>query len=262
MNEFVFSFIIGAIGAFVVYWYIRFKYVLPLEGRARRLEKSCDRFTAFSREVLDHIYIPESVEHYGEITSYYLIKIHKVFPDSSMLVFETSEGRWKLINYLKNFKTEPKLMTGCKLEVFDRCAADGSTVRLDSVSVETDPAAAELFRVFGIRAAIAVPFMQTGGRAKRILVFGDSAPGHFDAAGQYLGFVTAQLNAIYKISEKVFSGKKENEQLKSELSAVLRELDMAGSRLIQRAKERHALYEVVNKVTGAERTSSPAPPPS
>lgn len=253
MNEFVFSFILAAVGAFAVYWYIKFKYVLPLEGRARGLAKAFDRFTAFAREVLDHIYIPESVENYGDITSYYLIKIHKVFPDSSMLVFEASQDRWKLINYLKNFKTEPKLLTGYKLELFDRCAEEGSVVRLDSVSGETDPGAAELFRVFGIGAAMAVPFMQAGGRARRILVFGDSGPGQFDSAGQYLRFVASQLNAIYKTSEKVFAGRKENDQLKSELNAVLRELDMAGSRLIQRARERKALYEVVTKVTGEEK---------
>ncbi len=253
MNEFVFSLILASVGAFAVYWYLKFKYVLPLESRARRLGNEFDRFTAFSREVLDHSYIPESVEHYGEIVNYYLIKVHKVFPDSSILVFEAAEDRWKLINYLKNFKAEPKLMTGCKWELFDRCAADGETVRLDSASGEPDPAAAELFRVFGIRAALAVPFMQTGGRARRILVFGDSGDGLFDTAGQYLRFVAFQLNAIYKTSEKIFSGKKENDQLKSELHAVLRELDMAGSRLIRGAKERKALYEVVTKVSGEEK---------
>ena len=253
MNEFVFSLILASVGAFAVYWYIKFKYVLPLEGRSRRLEKALDNFTAFSRDVLDHIYIPESVEHYGDITNYYLIKIHKVFPECSMLVFEASEDRWKLIKYLKKFTTEPKLVTGYKWEVFDKCAAAGSIVRLDSASGETDAGAAELFRVFGIRAALAVPFMEDGGRARRILVFGDSGTGHFDSAGHYLRFVTAQLNAIYKTSEKLFSGKKENTQLKSELNAVLKELDVAGSRLIQRAKERHALYEVVTKVTGEEK---------
>ncbi|MFA6433405.1 MAG: ATP-binding protein [Elusimicrobiales bacterium] len=253
MNEFVFSLILAAVGVFALYWYIKFKYILPLEGDARRLGKELDRFTAFSREVLDHIYIPESVEHYGDITSYYLIKVHKVFPDSSMLVFEASEGRWKLINYLKNFRTEPRLMTGYHWPVLDRCAAAGEIVRLDTVSGETDPDAVELFRVFGIRAALAVPFMQAGGLAGRILVFGAPGPGQLDAAAQYLRFVTAQLNAIYRISEKVVSGRKENDQLKSELTAVVKELDMAGSRLIQRAKERKALYEVVTRVTGEEK---------
>ncbi len=253
MDQFVFSLILGAAGAFAVYWYIKFRHVLPLEARARRLESDLDRFTDFSREVLDHIYIPESVEHYGEITSFYLIKIHKVFPDSSILVFEFCDGQWKLINYLKNFKTEPKLMTGYKWEVFDKCAADGGMVRLDAAALQAGPGAAELLSIFGIRAAIAAPFMQAGGKAKRILLFSGARPGQLDPAGQYLRFVVAQLNAVYKISEKAFSAKKEIEQLKGELNAVVKELDMAGSRLIRGAKERKALYEVVTKVTGEEK---------
>jgi len=271
MDQFIFSLILAAAGSFAVYWYIKFRHVLPLESRARRLEKDLDRFTTFSREVLEHLYIPESVEHYGEITNYYLIKIHKVFPDSSMLVFEASDGQWKLINYLKNFKTEPKLMTGYKWEILDKCAADGGVAALDVSALEAGPGAAELLRIFGIRTAIAAPFMQAGGEAKRILLFGDASRERGETAGdafgadagadtdnvhpaeQYLRFVAAQLNAVYKISEKVFSGRKEVEQLKSELNAVVKELDMAGSRLIRGAKERKALYEVVTKVTGEEK---------
>ena len=270
MSQFVFLLVIAAVAAFAVYWHIKFNHVLPLESRARGLEQAFDRFTAFSREVLDHIYVPESVEHYGDITNYYLIKLHKIFPDSSMLVFEASEDRWKLINYLKSFKTEPRLMTAYKWEVFDRCALNGELIHIDPAALENDPDAAELFRIFGIKSAIAAPFMQAGGQAGRVIMFGDAGAGRFKLAGelssvsgqngarlhpaeQYLRFVVAQLNAIYKTSEKILSGKKENDQLKSELAAVVRELDMAGSRLIRGAKERKALYEVVNKVTGDEK---------
>lgn len=252
MNEFVFALILAAAGSFAVYWYIKFRYVLPLEGRSRKIETNLSRFTAFAREVLDHIYIPESEEHYGDITGYYLLKIQKVFPESTILVFEAAQDQWKLIYYLKNLKTGPKRLSGEKWEVFDRCAADGSSARLDSVSGADDPCAAELFRAFGIRSFMAVPFMQADGRARHILVFGDAGAGDMDAAGDYLRFVASQLNAIYRISGKIFSGRKENEQLKNELNAVLKELDMAGSRLIQRARERKALYEVVNRVTGEE----------
>jgi signal transduction histidine kinase len=269
MDQFIFSFTLVVLCAFLMYWYIKFGYILPIERRTSDIEKAFSNFTSFSREVLEHIYVPESVEHYGDIANYYLVKIHKVFPDSSILVFEFSESRWKLINYLKNFKTEPKLMTAYQLGVFDKCAADGELVRLDRGVLESSPDAAALFRIFGIGSAIAVPFMQTGGQARRILLCGNPSPGRFDASGApssgaeriggrvhpeepYLRFVAAQLNAVNKTSEKLLSAGKEREQLRIELNAVLRELDMAGSRLIRGAKERKALYEVVTKVSGEE----------
>ena len=54
-------------GVFAVYWYIKFRHVLPLRP-AHRLENDLDRF-AFSRKCWT-IFIPESVEHYGEITNF------------------------------------------------------------------------------------------------------------------------------------------------------------------------------------------------
>ncbi|OGR63248.1 MAG: hypothetical protein A2X31_11125 [Elusimicrobia bacterium GWB2_63_22] len=75
----------------------------------------------------------------------------------------------------------------------------------------------------------------------------------FEAAQPYLRFVASQLTSISKVSDKVFALKKETDHLKEEVNAVVKELDVAGSRLIQRAKERKALYEVVTKVTGPEK---------
>jgi len=63
-------------------------------------------------------------------------------------------------------------------------------------------------------------------------------------------FVASQLSSISKVSDQVFALKKETETLKNEVNAVAKELDVAGSRLIQRARERKALYEVVTSVTG------------
>jgi len=255
MDQIVFSLTLTVFCAFLVYWYIRFALILPLEGRTRETERSFARFTAFSREMMDHVYVPESAEHYGDIVNYYMVKLHKAFPDSSMLVFESSEGRWKLINYLKNFKAEPKLMTSYQLDVFDKCASDGEPVRMERASLDGSSEVEALFDSFGIVSGVAVPFMQGGGQARRILLYCDPCAGRRDGSypeEPYLRFIAAQLNAIHKTSDKLVAARKEQEQLRGELNAVLRELDMAGSRLIRGAKERKALYEVVTKVTGEE----------
>lgn len=253
MNELVVALAVGGVGAFAAYWYIKFRFTLPLEARSRDLSRVFAGFTSFSREVLDHIYIPDSIEHYGDITSYYLMKLHKLFPDSSMLVFERSGGEWKLINYLKNFKTEPKLMTSYKWNVFDKAAGDTEIVRLENLAAGPEGGVAELFRIFDVKAAVLCPFMHSGAQAGRMLVFGGARRDFFDPAEPYLHFVVAQLNAVYKISEKLVFLKKENDQQKSELNAVVRELNTTGTRLIQRTRERKALYEVVTLGAGDEK---------
>ncbi|MCX5786701.1 MAG: ATP-binding protein [Elusimicrobia bacterium] len=252
MNYFIPVLVLGAVLGFAVYWYIKFRFLLPVESRLKGYERAFSGFMAFSKEILDHTYIPDSLEHYGDITNYYLIKLHKLFPDSSMLVFEKEEGGWKLINYLKNFKVEPKLMSSCNWAALDSSARHGETIRLDSISGAGS--SAELLAVFDIQAAVICPFMPSAPEGyQRLLVFGARTPADFELAETHLQFIALQLNSVFKIKERVFALKKETDHLKAELNAVVRELDMAGSRLIQRAKERKALYEVVTKVTGSEK---------
>jgi signal transduction histidine kinase len=250
LNELIGAGALGAAGAFSAYWYLKFRAVLPIESRLRAAQKSFADFTSFTRETMERAYAPEHPEHYGDITNYYLIKLHKVFPDSSMLVFEKGPGQWKLVNYLKHFKVEPKLLTSYKWSAFDRSSAEGELLRFDDFRAGDYQGVEELFSVFDIRAVLMCPFKPAGGAAERLVVFGAASPASFEAAQPYLRFVTGQLSSISKVSDKVFTLRKETEHLKSEVSAVVKELDVAGSRLIQRARERKALYEVVTKAAG------------
>ncbi len=249
-NELIAAGVIGTAGAFGAYWFLKFKYVLPMERGLNLSRKTLSDFTLFTRETMERAYAPEQPEHYGDITNYYLIKLHKAFPDSSMLVFEKGLGQWRLVNYLKHFKVEPKLIASYKWSAFDRSAADGEILRFDDVKTGDYREMEELFSVFDIKSALLCPFRPAGGGEERLILFGAAVPASFEAAQPYLRFVASQLTAISRVSDKVFSLKKETDHLKNEVSAVVKELDVAGTRLIQRARERKALYEVVTKVTG------------
>lgn len=241
---------LGAAGAFGAYWYLKFRDVLPMESSLHSSQKALLDFTAFTRETMERAFAPEQPEHYGDITSYYLMKLHKAFPDSSILLFEKEPGQWRLVNYLKYFKAEPKLLTSYKWSAFDRSSVEGELLRFDDVRAGDHQGVDELFSVFGVKSALMCPFRPAAGAPERLILFGAAGPSFFDAAQPYLRFIASQLSSISKVSDKVFSLKKEADQLKNEVNAVVKELDVAGSRLIQRARERKALYEVVTKVTG------------
>lgn len=242
--------VLGGAGAFGAYWYLKFRDVLPMERSLRAAQKSLSDFTGFTREAMERAYAPEHPEHYGDITNYYLIKLHKAFPDSSILLFEKGDGQWRLVNYLKHFRAEPKLLTSYKWSAFDRSSADGELLRFDDARAGDFAGVEELFSIFGIASVLLCPFRPAAGAAERLILLGAGAPACFDSAQPYLRFVASQLTSIAKVSDKLIALKKDTEQLKSEMNAVVKELDVAGTRLIQRAKERKALYEVVSKVTG------------
>jgi len=253
LQELVGAGVLGAAGAFGAYWLLKFRDVLPKEAALRASQKALGDFTTFTRETMERAYAPEQPEHYGDITNYYLIKLHKAFPDSSILLFEKGAGQWRLVNYLKHFKAEPKLLTSYKWSALDRSSAEGELLRFDDVRAGDYAGMEELFSIFGIKAALMCPFRPAAGAPERLILFGAPSPAPFDTAQPYLRFVASQLSSISRVSDKLFSLKKEADQLKSEVNAVVKELDVAGSRLIQRAKERKALYEVVTKAAGPDK---------
>ncbi len=250
LSELIGAGVLGAAGAFGAYWYLKFRHVLPAESELRASRRAMADFSAFARETMERAYAPEQVEHYADIVNYYLIRLHKAFADSSILLFEKGEGQWTLVNYLKHFKAEPKLLTSYKWSAMDRSSAEGELLRFEDVRAGDYQAVEELFSVFGIRSVMMCPFKPAGAAPERLILFGAPGPAAFDAAQPYLRFVASQLSSISKVSDKVFTLKKEADHLKEEVDAMVKELDVAGSRLIQRARERKALYEVVTKVTG------------
>jgi signal transduction histidine kinase len=253
LSELVGAGILGATGAFGAYWYLKFRDVLPMESALRASQRALHDFTSFTRDTMERAYAPEQPEHYGDIANYYLIKLHKVFPDSCLLVFEKGDGQWRLVNYLKHFKAEPKLLTSYKWSAFDRSLADGELLRFDDARAGDYQGVAELFSIFDIRSALICPFKPAAGAPERLILLGAPTPAAFDTAQPYLRFVASQLSSISKVSDRVFALKKESDHLRQEVDAMVKELDVAGSRLIQRARERKALYEVVTKAAGPDK---------
>ncbi len=250
MNEIITQLGILVVVSFVVYWFVKFKFVLPLETKLTLTNKTFSAFTSFSKDLLEHIYVPDTVEHYTDIVNYYLIKLHNVLPESNMLVFEKVDEQWKLINYFKNFKHEPKIMAGYTWDIFDKAAQEKDLIRVNISQSYEDVSIVQLLKTFDIKLITICPFMWKVSNHKRLLIIGHEEEKKPEEINHYLKLLILHINAIYKVSEKNIVLKKENTQLRNEINAVLKELDMAGTKLIQRAKERKALYEVVTKITG------------
>ena len=164
--------VLGAAGALGAYWYLKFRHVLPMEISLRTSQKALADFTVFTRETMERAFAPEQAEHYSDITNYYLIKLNKAFPESSILLFEKGAGQWLLINYLKHFKAEPKLLTSYKWSAFDRSSADGELLRFDDVRAGDYQGVEELFSVFAIRSALMCTFKPAAGAPERLILFG------------------------------------------------------------------------------------------
>lgn len=244
---------------FAVYWTVKFCVVLPAEAKLTKLNKDSESFVSFSRDLLENTYFPESSEHYKDIVNYYMVKINKVFPGSTIFVFEREGEAWKLATFLRSSKSEVNVMSVYKWDVFDRAASYGDLTHVNLESAKKNRSGTiEFFKDLETENLIIFPFMNSEKGYERLFILGlGGDEEELRRADVYLKFFFLHINSIYRVSAKNILLKKENEHLHNELNALLKELDAAGSRLIQRTKERKALKQVVTYVVGRRDIANP-----
>ncbi len=244
MNTALFSIITGLAFSFAVYWYLKFKYLLPIEKKVSYIDTIYSKFKDFSLEVSKHSYIPESVEEFSDIISHHLTKLHSFFPDTYSAVFEKDPNKdsWHITHSLSMKKINSSSLSSFVYGLFNKCLNSNDILFID----ETD----ENFENLNFKCIAIFPFSTVDKKIVKIILVGVNDKDEFYLISPYVKYLSANLSAYYKIYERNIKLKSENEQLKRELNAVLKELDMTGSRLIKKARERKAIYDVVSVSKG------------
>lgn len=244
MTEMVFALSSGIVFSFGVYWYLKFKHILPIEKKVFYIDAVYSRFREFSLEISRQSYIPETLEEFSELINHHLIKLHSFFPSIAAAVFERENKKeiWKISHAVAGEKINSSNLGPFVYGLFNKCLNDGDILLID----ETD----KNFEGLEFKSLALFPFVTDDKKVVKIIMIGISDKSEFQVLAHYVKYLSANLSAHYKIYERNMRLKRENEQLKRELNAVLKELDMAGSRLIRKAKERKAIYDVVSMSKG------------
>lgn len=227
--------------SFIVYWYIKFKYVLPIEKKINFIDESYYKFQEFSRDISKYNYIPENIDQFNDFLNHILIKFHSFFTDTFVFIFETTEGEWKLSWALSNEKIDFGEKWNLLFNIFNKSINENDLILMTDLgaTLQTD----------SFKDAVIFPIILTAEKIDKLIFIGFGKSINSASVLPYVKYISMQLNLFYKLYEKVSNLKKENLKLKSELDTMMKELDMAGSRLIKKARERKALYEIVSKVT-------------
>lgn len=244
MTEILFSLSFGLALSFAVYWYLKFRYILPIEKKIFYIDAVYSRFRDFSLEISRQSYIPESLEEFSEVINHHLIKLHSFFPNTSAAVFEkdSKSDSWRIAHLVSAEKINSSSLGPFVYGLFNKCLNDNDILLID----ETD----KNFEGLDFKCLALFPFSTADKKVARVIMVGVSEKEEFHALAPYIKYLSANLTAYYRIYERNMRLRAENDQLKRELNAVLKELDMAGSRLIKKAKERKAIYDVVSMSKG------------
>lgn len=244
MMEFIFSISFGIVLSFAVYWYVKFKYVLPIEKKVSYLDHIYTRFREFSGEILKQSYIPERIEEFSELINHHLIKLHSFFPFICAVVFEKEEKNdsWKISHLIGEERINSSNLGTFVYGLFNKCLNGNDILLIDEIDKNFDGLKFKSIALF--------PFSTNDKKISKVIMIGIAEKKEFHAIAPYVKYLSANLSAHYKVYERNMRLRSENIQLKKELDVLLRELDMAGSRLIKRAKERKAIYDVVSMSKG------------
>ena len=241
MTAIIFALVVGLFLSFLVYWYIKFKYLLPVEKKIDFIDKTYARFQDFSREIVKQGYIPQTLEQFNELINHSLIKFHGFFAGTSIMVFDNERGDWLLSYSILEGRLNLGDKTSFLSGVFNKCVNENDLMFIGGFGRQMGT---ELFN-----AAALFPFVSKDEKVKKVVFIGIKEETDFSVLMPYLRHLILHINSFYKLYEKIISIKDENIRLKSEVDVMVKELDVAGSRLIKKAKERKALYEIVSRVT-------------
>jgi len=235
MNSYVFALILGLFFSFVVYWYIRFKYILPIEKRVNYIDDVYLKFQLFSKEIINNSYIPDTIGEYYELANHQLSKLHKFFPELVIILFEKQDNKWRIKHSISSEKIGNNLISDLVINILDRALTENDIIFIDNLSENLK----KTFKNIAV-----FPFISSDKKLENAIFIMINSKKEFETILPYMKFLSFNLHYLYKVYEKTIKYREENVRNKKELNAVLNELDMAGSRLIKKAKERKAIREV------------------
>ncbi|MFH1619416.1 MAG: GAF domain-containing sensor histidine kinase [bacterium] len=238
-----------ALGAF---WYLKFSRVLPLEKALMLKEKESVRLADFAGQLSETLRVPDSRDYLLDISQQALARFHKLFPGCILWLFEKEAvaGGWKLISQAG---TGSRTGTVTSRNIYASGLLDtgmlSGEMRLMALSQDDKDSVAASLTVCGMRTAMIIPCMRERDTCGRILVLAGSSDANLEQAGPYLDILSRHIIHLHMMAREILHLRKDASRLIEELDAAMQELNSAGTRLIQRARERKALYEVVSTIT-------------
>ncbi|MBI4057306.1 MAG: GAF domain-containing protein, partial [Elusimicrobia bacterium] len=222
-----------------LYWYFRFRWVLPLEV-------SLDNLQQFAHELSERMRVPFTREVLIETLQHLLMRLQALFPQNAFWVFQKGEEGWKLLlqvgmPYHSQLTSLMKFQGG----LLEKLDPHGTVFTLSSIK---NDALVEVLEKAGVGWALFIPWkgegisgaLGTGSFSSRVPL--EQARGFLEILGNY-------LSSLFQLAHSLWGLKKEEDHLKGEISTAVQELSDAHLRLVQKTKERKVLYEVASKIT-------------
>lgn len=223
-----------AVISFFIYWYFKFKYILPMETKLSYMEKLYSDFHEFLFSSMSF-----SSKFYNEniinLINMFFIKLNSVFPKISVYIFERRENIW---GYVGGVNSEKSIDIDFKKlsRIFE---SNNKLSYIEDMNLSENE-----YKRFAF-----IPLI-TEDKDIAVLVFFEDDEIK-DVIMFYLKFIMSFLNFIKKYYEIIDNLKSENKRLKLEIDSIVKELEHQGERLIKKNRETSAVYKGIEHITAS-----------
>jgi len=213
---------------FFVYWYMKFKYFLPVLNKVDHLEKFYVKFDEFVHSVLN-IAINFHKDNYVNLLNMIFSKLNLVFPQTRIYILEEAGDTFLYLGGVNNSNT---LMDFSNLKKFIKSDND------EIIFVEDG----EIFD--GERERfILLPYKVSSKNIYILTLIDDIEK---EVILNYIRFVSNFLKFFKNYYEVFEHLNVENKKLKLELESVVREIENQESKLIKKHKQAKIVYDGIS----------------
>mgnify|MGYP001091471390 CR=1 FL=1 len=222
-------FIVIVVIVFMVYWYMKFKYFLPILNRVDYLEKFYIKFDEFVYSILN-IAVNFHKNDYVNLLNMIFVKFNSIFPSTRVYILEKSNTDFLYLGGVNNSNT---LVNFSNLNNFIKSESDEIIFIEDGEIFEGEK---ERF--------IIIPY-KVSSKDIYILIFIESI--EKDVIMNYIRFVSNFLKFLKNYYEVFENLNIENKRLQLELESVVREIENQESRLIKKQRQAKIIYDGISR---------------
>jgi signal transduction histidine kinase len=216
--------------AFFIYWYIRFKKILPLQQRIENQLDASRRLKTFVSSVLSSNLF--DMNNYINLLNMIFVKLNSTFPETSAYIFENDAKNWSYIRGINNLKENL---------IFSKINEALNNFK-EEIKLEKNTELVPKKNKNAIFISVGI----SDRRIVSVIISNNSITDELMNCAEFILMVKNFLSNIYKGTEQI---KNENKKLKNEIDAVVREFENQGSRLIKKSREAKLVYEGITSFT-------------
>ncbi|MGC8866874.1 MAG: GAF domain-containing sensor histidine kinase [Elusimicrobiales bacterium] len=216
---------------FVSFWYIRFRYVLPLHKKIEEYNKFYLSFEDFIESILSTA-VSFRKEDYLNLTNIILIKFNNIVSDASFYIVEKKEDNVSIIGAINkgNFNMDPSKIKDIVFSAKDELSY---IERADIFEEEK-----KHFAVISLNDGL-----------KNISIVAMINEEDKDTVLRYFRFILLFLKTFLNYYTEIEERNREIKKLKAELDGIIKELESQETKLIKKHKEARLIYEGISTIS-------------